>query len=154
MEYRSITFSRSWNLKTMRAPLSQNLPFSQQTPLYPALHWQLRRTSEPPFRQKRLHALAPIVVTKHFPPHCAGLAIGRLLYWVPRGPHECEQALHADHVSGTQSFFWHLRRRLQAHLGSADTSFITQNTKTTARILKLSHPIKRFAENLNHNVLT
>lgn len=54
--------------------------FSQQTPLYPALHWQLRRTSEPPFRQKRLHALAPIVVTKHFPPHCAGLAIGRLLY--------------------------------------------------------------------------
>ena len=54
-------------------------------------------------------ALAPIVVTKHFPPRCAGLAIGRLLYWVPRGPHECEQALHADHVPGTQSFFWHLR---------------------------------------------
>ena len=76
--------------------------------------------------------------------------MGRRVYWVPPGPQECEQELHADQDPGTQFCLRQLRRlRPQVHLGSEDTSLITHTDNSTVRAIKLSHLISRSAWNSN-----
>lgn len=121
----------------------QNSPFSQHTPLYPYLQWQLKRTSVPPFRQNRLHALALCVVTTQVPPHCAGLMIGRREYCAPCGPHECEQAPQGDHEPGTQLVLRQDVRRRPHDIRSLGSEAISLTKQTKTSTVSFSHPIAR-----------
>ena len=99
--------------------------------------------SVPPFRQKRLHARAPCVVTTQVPPHFAGVSIGRREYCVPCGPHECEQALQEDQEPGTQLVLWQYLRRRPHDSRNLGSEAISLTKQTNISTISFSHPIVR-----------
>ena len=156
MRYAATDCSKNWSRNSFwnffNSPISP-----QHSPLYPFLQWHDERISVPPFKQKRLHALAPTVVTRHLPPHWAGLMIFLLVVEWPLGPQVWEQSLHGLHSPGMQSTgLQYLRRRrleAQLNLGSETISFTRQIIINTIEVIRVtySHLILSMAHSPAYN---